>query len=274
MKYSADYSTLLNLFIQLVQSQADKDIAQGDEWLNDAQTLSIKLFRHLISMQTLAAGSTVERDDIPILFFIDHSSVKVVARAALETYLVFFFLYGSSDKSLSKFRHKTWQLGGLMDRQTMHASNPKNRKKLSDEKILSEEIKLEIQNSFEFQSYSAKQQQKLLLGDWRVGKSWIDLGVEAGFHQQYFKEVYGYLCGYSHSSYLSALQVGEANSIDSQKLLTRGILGIGLVIMAHHAFSYSSAFNLTETLLSKNIAAKKTADVWRFEPEDMDILYK
>lgn len=274
MKYNADYSTLLNLFIQLVESQANKDIAHGDEWWNDAQTLSIKLFRHLISMQTLAAGSTVERDNIPILFFIDHSSVKVVARAALETYLVFFYLYGNADRNLSQFRHKTWRLGGLLDRQNAHASINRHLKVLSEEKLLGEAIKLEIQKSPEFQTYSSKQQLKLLAGDWKIGKSWIDLGVEAGFHERFFKDIYGYLCGYSHSSYISALQVGEANTIEAQKLLTHGILGIGVTIMARHAFSYSKAFGLTETLLCENLAAKQIAEKWHYGPEDMDSIYK
>ena len=90
MSSDADYSTLLDLFIRLVESQAGKKIKSGVEWLNDAQVLATKPFRHLVSMQALAAGATIEHDGIPRVFFVDHASVKVVARAALETYLVFF----------------------------------------------------------------------------------------------------------------------------------------------------------------------------------------
>ncbi|UUZ77851.1 hypothetical protein LP414_13120 [Polaromonas sp. P1(28)-13] len=95
MHYSADYSTLLDLFIRLVQSQAGKRIESGEAWRNDAQTLSVKLFRHLVSIQTLATGATVEQNHVPTVFFVDHASVKVVARAALETYLVFFICTGT-----------------------------------------------------------------------------------------------------------------------------------------------------------------------------------
>lgn len=55
-----DYSTLLGLFIQLVDSQAGRNIPAGDAWLNDAQLLATKLFQHLVSMQSLANGATVD----------------------------------------------------------------------------------------------------------------------------------------------------------------------------------------------------------------------
>lgn len=274
MPYSADYSLLLELFIQLVQAQEGRPITPGEEWWNDAQTLSIKLFRHLVSMQTLAAGATVEHNNAPLVFFVDHASVKVVARAALETYLVFFYLYGSVDYSLSKFRHKTWRLGGLLDRQHSHASTDEYRKKLVTEKKEIELLKFEIEADPHFQTYTQKQRSKLLEGDWRIGSgSWANLGREAGFHDKYFKNIYSYLCGYSHSSYISAMQVGQADSIETQKLLTQGILGIGVVIMAHYAFTYSHAFNLAETVFSCNPEAKRIIEKWRLGPKEMAPIY-
>ena len=269
MSSGADYSTLLDLFIRLVESQAGKKIKSGDEWLNDAQVLATKLFRHLVSMQTLAAGATVEHDGIPAVFFVDHASVKVVARAALETYLVFFYLYGNSDQSLCEFRHKTWCLGGLVDRQQYHVSTEQGREVLAREKKKIEELKFEIESSPEICTYTEKQRKKLLEGEWRIGNGWADLGVCAGFHEKYFKNIYGYLCGYSHSSYLSALQVGQAQSIADQQMLTQSILGIGVVLMAHFAFSYSAAFNTASAALSANPSAMRVAEKWRFGSEDM-----
>ena len=269
MSYDADYSTLLDLFIRLVESQAGKKIESRDEWLNDAQILATKLFRHLVSMQTVAAGATVERNGMPKVFFVDHASVKVVARAALETYLVFFYLYGNSDRSLSEFRHKTWRLGGLADRQQFHTSTEQGREVLAHEKKELEELRAEIESSPYILTYTDKQRQKLIAGDWRIGNGWADLSISAGFHEKYFKNIYGYLCGYSHSSYLSALQVGQAQSIEDQQMLTQPILGIGVVLMAHFAFSYSSAFSTANAILSANLSAKRVAEKWRFGPEDM-----
>jgi hypothetical protein len=269
----SDYSTLLDLFIRLVESQAGKEIQPGAEWLNDAQVLATKLFRHLVSMQTLASGATVEHDGIPAVFFVDHASVKVVARAALETYLVFFYLYGNSNRSLCDFRHKTWCLGGLIDRQQFHVSTEQGREVLASEKTRIEELRANIEASPEFLGYSDKQRRKLLEGEWRIGIGWADLGVSAGFHQKYFKDVYAYLCGYSHSSYLSALQVGQAQSIEEQQMLTRAILGVGVVLMAHFAFTYSVAFDSASGVLSADPVARRVAEKWRFGPVDMAVIY-
>ncbi|MES2364061.1 MAG: DUF5677 domain-containing protein [Pseudomonadota bacterium] len=273
MHYNASYSTLLDLFIRLIQSQAGKKIECGEAWRNDAQTLSVKLFRHLVSMQMLATGATIEQNHVPAVFFVDHASVKVVARAALETYLVFFYLYGTADRALSDFRHKTWRLGGLADRQLIHTSTAENRETLVREKQIIYRLKSEIEATPQFQAYTPKQRAKLLEGDWRVGNGWSDLGVQAGFHETYFKNIYGYLCGYSHSSYLSALQVGQAQSIEEQQMLTQSILGIGVVIMAHFSFSYADAFSSAGEVLSANTEAKQIAEKWRFGPKDMAAIY-
>jgi AraC-like DNA-binding protein len=273
MSCSTDYSTLLDLFIRLVQSQAEKKIEPGEEWLNDAQTLSVKLFRHLVSMQTIAAGATVEQNKIPTIFFVDHASVKVVARAALETYLVFFYLYGSADRATSEFRHKTWRLAGLVDRQLFHVSTDEHREALANEKQQIDALKAEIEKAPQLQAYTLKQRAKLLEGDWRVGNSWSDLSLQAGFYEKYFKDIYGYLCGYSHSSYLSALQTGQAQTIEDQQMLTQAILSIGVFIMAHFAFSYSSAFVSASAVLAANSGAKRVAEKWQFGPEDMAAVY-
>jgi hypothetical protein len=271
--YDSDYSTLLDLFIRIVQSQAGKRIETAETWKNDAQTLSLKLFRHLSSMQTLAKGTTVVQNSAPSVFFVDHSSVHVVARAALETYLVFFYLYGNADYSLSEFRHKTWCLGGLADRQKHHASSIEHREILDKEKHEIDRLKSEIESAPHFQAYPCELRPKLLKGNWRIGNSWSDLGVKAGFHEKYFKNIYGYLCGYSHSSYISALQVGEAKLIEDQKMLAQSILGIGVVIMAHFAFSYSVTFSSAGDVLSANSQATLIAKKWRFGHEDMAAIY-
>ena len=186
MSTDTDYSTLLDLLIRLVQSQADQRIELGGEWLNDAQVLSITLFRHLVSMQTLATCAIVEQDEIPTVFFVDHASVKVVARAALETYLVFYYIFGCTDRSLSEFRHKTWQLGGLADRQEFHTSIAEHRAILIAEKQKIARLWSEIESSPHIHAYTQKQRAKLLKGEWRIGKGWADLSAIAGFHAKYF----------------------------------------------------------------------------------------
>jgi hypothetical protein len=144
---------------------------------------------------------------------------------------------------------------------------------LAREKKRIEELKSEIASSPEICNYTDKQRKKLLGGEWRIGNGWADLGVSAGFHNKYFNNVYGYLCGYSHSSYLSALQVGQAQSTNDQQMLTQAILGIGIVLMAHFAFSYSAAFSSASTVLHAYPSELRIAEKWRFGHENMAKIY-
>lgn len=269
MPYEPDYTTLVNLFVELVDSQAGKEIANNEAWKNDAQVLSSKLFQHLVSMRLLAKGVTIENPGIPDYYFVDHSSIKVVARAALETYLVFYYIFCNEQESLSRFRHRTWNLAGLMDRQKYHTFGAEAREKQDGEKIQINSLIKQIESDPKISSYSKKQKKQLLKGNWKIGISWIEFGVQAGFNEKYFENVYSYLCGYSHSSYASALQVRQAQSIDDQNRLTQSIMGIGVLIMAQFTFTYSGLFGSTTSVLKKNAAAVRIAEKWRFGAADM-----
>ena len=269
----------LELFIQLVESQNGKGIEAGEEWLNDAQVLATKLFQHLVSMQCLSMGSTVETQDIARVHFIDHASVKVIARAALETYLVFFFIYGEPDqhgkinRELSKFRHNTWHLGGLVDRQRYVVNSEEGREALAVEERAIGLLRSEIEASPYLSTFGAKHRRQLSNGIWRAGLSWSGLGVKAGFHEDYFRNIYNYLCGYSHSSYASALQVRQAKSIDDQRWLIWIILQIGMVLMTHFSFIYPTVFTDANAILPNNSAARAIAAKWRFEHDDFRVIY-
>lgn len=273
MPPSRDFPTLLTLVVRLIQSRAGTKIETGEAWLNNAQILSIKMLRHLVSMHSLATGATIEQADSPVINYIDHASVKVIARAAFETYLVFFFIYGDPDRNLSEFRYKIWELGGLMDRQQFHTIVPEHHAKLAEEKTAIDKLRAEILISPYLQTYTEKQRQRLLQGDWRIGNGWSNLGVSAGFHKKYFNNVYGYLCGYSHSSYISALQIGQAESIDDQRALTQTILDTGAVVMAHFAFTYSELFPKAGSVLTENQEMAAVAKNWRFGVKAMAKIY-
>ena len=273
MSYDADYSTLLSLFMRLVDSQAGEKLGPEDAWLNDAQVLAKKLFGHLVSMQSIASVTKVDNSENQTIVFVDHPSVKVVGRAALETYLVFYYLYGNQDFSLSKFRHNTWHLAGLIDRQNHRISTLEGFETQAREKGSIEEIKEEIQTSSHFLKYTKKQRKGLLQSNWRLGISWVGIGMSAGFHEKYFRNIYSYFCGYAHSSYSSALQVREACSVKDQQMITQPILGIGVVLVAHFAFAYSSVFKQAEAVLPADRLAQGVAEKWRFGQEDMAEIY-
>lgn len=273
MPYDAEYSELLPLFIKLIESQNGREIQPGREWLTDAQVLSVKLFQHLVSMKSLADGASIEVPNLISTTYIDHASIKVVARAALETYLVFFFIYGTQDQDQSQFRHNVWYYSGLADREKYVTNSAHAHEVLAVERQAMNNLCAEIKTSPYYSDFTVKQQRQLLKGAWRTGVTWSDLGINAGFHAQYFNNIYNYLCGYSHSSYASALQVSQAQSIEDQQMLARPILGIGVVLMSHFTFTYPTVFPDADAILAANPVPRSVAEKWRFGPEDMAEVY-
>lgn len=267
------YPILLDLMVRLVESQSGKPISPGEAWRNDAQTLSLKLFRHLVSMQTLSNGATVNCSNGLKLSHIDHGSVIVVTRAAVETYLVWHYIYGQSDRALAHFRYMTWRLAGLMERQNHHIVLPEAIVKRNAEKPFVDKLRADILASKFFGAFSSRQQKKILDGDWKIAVSTGDLAVSAGIHGTYFKNMYGYLCSYSHASYVSAMQTGEAKDLEELVQLTRAILGIGVVVMAHFACNYPNQFPEAAAVFAADSEAKAVAEKWAFTADDMAATY-
>ena len=271
--FDVERRVLLGCIVDLVESQAGQPITEANEWRNNAQALSKKLFGHFVAVDVLSGKLTVVLQNDESIELFDHGSLKVIVRAALETYLVFFYIYCSGNDGVGQFRHATWQLGGLTDRQKLYTKMPAHREKLELERLEITRLQEQIAAAPDFQEYTVGQQSKLLVGEWKIGNSWSNLAKTAGFHEVYFRNIYRYLCGYSHSSYASTLQVAQAQHLEEQMLLANSILGVAVVIMSHFCFSYSSAFPSAMPVLQKDLEAKRTAAIWRFGREDMAHLY-
>ena len=269
MRLQADYLTLMELLFQLIEFRSGGNIEPENEWLNDAQALSIKLYDHLTSILRLAQGGSIDTSSTLQTNYIDHASVQVVTRAALESYLVFFFIYGKNNKSLSQFRHKIWRLAGLMDRQKYGGLDERGRAIIAQESEVIQQLRFEITQSEHLKRFSIKQRRQLLEGRWQVGSKWKDLAEQAGFHGQYFENKYNYFCGYSHSSYASVLQVNAARSPEAQQILTNGSLGVGLILMAHFSHNYTRLFPKVNPVIVYNEEAINLAETYRFDREDM-----
>ncbi|SEI14723.1 DUF5677 domain-containing protein [Paraburkholderia hospita] len=265
------FTNLLQLLIAMVQSQAGIRIPKGLEWQNDRQTLAKKLAFHLHTIRTLGGGSKLEIDGLQTPF-VDHGSIKVLARSVLENYIVFAFIFGDPSLEVSRFRHMTWRLAGLMDRQRRIPLTAENRQKLAGELMEVEALRREIEAHSIFAGHSTKERKALAKGDWSAGKQWHELAVEAGLHQRYFRNIYGYLCDYSHSSYAAALQVGEASTVEQQRAISNGMFGMLNMTMAHFVAVYAKLFESARQLLEQS-PVRETAERWRFTAAQLDAIY-
>ncbi|HBO3957639.1 DUF5677 domain-containing protein [Pseudomonas aeruginosa] len=271
-----DFDILLSLMVRMVQAQAGNDIPPGDEWINDAQVLANKLFMQLCSARSLLNATEVTLADGQGASFLDHSSVSILARACLESYIVFHWIFQSDDRELRRFRHSIWRLGGLLDRVGTHPSTEDSRRKVAQTILEADELRTEIEASpYLSRSYTSKQCRKVLDGDWRIGWSWTDGAVQAGFNRKFFENVYGHLCGYAHSSFISTLQIRQAKGIGEQYMLGEAAFQICLHVIARFIHLHKSLFPASEAaFIASPRGVQSTARIWNFQGADMDGLYE
>jgi hypothetical protein len=270
----ANLRDLLTATAHVVNAQRGQPIPPGEGWRNDAQATAVKLFRHLHTVRELC---DLKRFSLPggaELPFVDHSSATVVTRAALETFLVFSHVYGAEDGTLAEFRHAQWKLAGLTDRQEMIALSADNRRKLKEEGETVEVLREAIARSPHFAARSPNHQAALLEGKWRVGLSWTDLGVAAGFGRKFFANTYSFLCGHSHCSWASVLQVRDSlDSIPDQRSLTGSLAGVAAMADALFIESYCRAFPMGGAKLLTDDTARFLVDRWTVLARGVSDLY-
>lgn len=259
---------LLNLIVQLTNSQAGKDVPAASPWMNDAQVLALKFYYHLTSLHVLVQPVEVVMPQ-GTASHIDHSSVLVLSRAALETFLTFAHVFGCSECDLREFRHMAWRCAGLLDRQKLQASArlPQSKQRLIDEGASIETLRAEMQVHARWVQYAEKERAAFLKGEWRAGRGWTAIGVEAGFHPVHIRELYSFLCGYSHTSWLSILQIRDARELPQQAAMTAMSVSNACVLMSFFALHYVALFPDAERVLAAYPEATVLVQKWNLRAE-------
>jgi hypothetical protein len=258
-----DSRALLHTTVQLIESQARRDIPAGRLWMGDAQVLARKFYYHLASLHVLTQPVKVGFPEMTVEH-IDHGSVLVLVRAALETLLTFTHVYGGSDADRCEFRHLAWKCAGLIDRQDLHASasQAQNRQKLIDEAAQIAALHAAMQAHGCWAQHTDREQRALLKGNWRPGLGWVALGEAAGFHPVQIGDLYSYLCGYSHSSWLSVLQVRDAGTLAQQAAMTASSVSTACTLMSFFARHYVALFPDAQAVLDRDPQAGALLTKW------------
>ena len=263
----ADFSILFDLVARLVDAPGGSDIAEGQAWLNDRQTLAKKFIYHLSTIQSIRGGSVLTIDGAPHEFR-DHGSLTILIRAVLENYIVFAYLFGDANMEVCHFRHMCWRYGGLLDRQKLMAITQRARDIQAADKIQSDKLLESIKMHAGFEALSDGARKAIFKGKWDGGQQWRELAVVAGLSPSYFRTVYSYLCDYSHSSYAAALQVGQADSADQEKM-SKSLLGVMNFCMSKFAFLHVGCFDAGLVFLDdakyRHVAKKWNISAERFE---------
>jgi hypothetical protein len=231
--YNKEYIKLLRTLIQI--SEANKGIEPGpDDYNLNADGLLTKFSFHALSILYLSKSTTLlDISENPISFF-DSASLNVLARAALETFLVFHYIFGvPKSEEERELRYLAWILSGLMERQKYPVQSPQGKQRLQNEEKDIQSLKKKLEYNLNFKRLKKDQQKDLFKGTkWRF-LSWKDIGLSAGLNETHAKSFYNYLCGYAHAGSISILQIQQANSANNQKALFSASMGLLMIAMAN-----------------------------------------
>ena len=275
-----DYIKLLETLIKVVE--ANKGTAfEEDNRLLDAEGLFKKFMGHAASSLYLLGSTTlpgVKVTDRGVSFF-DSGSINVLGRAALESFLVFHYVFIEPRSDDEKdFRYYLWLHASYIDRQNFPPISEEGKKQLNDEKKTIDTLKEKINNNSFFKQLNKKQKEGLLKkmekgkDAWRLQwqgqkrqwqpQSWSNIGVSAGLSEILAKHFYSFLCMYAHSGCQSAQQVGNAETAEIQKDLCLATMKLIMIAMANMINAYCQMFEKSKDVLQKDEDAKKLIDQW------------
>lgn len=259
MDKEEEYIRLLKILFEV--GEANKGTPAGDDdRILDAEGLFLKFFVHAASLLYLSRSTILS--EVGAGFF-DSASINVIGRAAMETFLTFhhIFIAPASDEDRN-LRYLTWQLSGLLERQSYTIKSLEGTKKLGEELDYINSLKDQIKKNQSFKELDARLEKKILKGKWRLDKSWKDIGISAGFSKRNSKEFYSYLCEYAHSGNLSVLQFRQADNAESQKRLFASTMNFVMIAMANMIQSYCMYFPKCKCVLTQRKDDVMIIDKW------------
>jgi len=237
---------VLNLYYSVVQSL--KGYAPADSRLVRSHGLAAKLFQHAASAFWLSKGTRVPEMPEVAVDFGDHGTIAVIARAAFEAYLTFYYIFlDPRTEDEFEFRFNAWMLAGVAQRERHPFRLAEHRAQLATEKPLRESYRDAIKQTKRFKNLGTRKhgldtQQKVLEGKkWRFHSA-SEIAARAGFGRQYSRTLYEYLSDYAHSGALAALQVSQADSPQVQRTFVESDLRVIMVVLCKMILSFTKRF--------------------------------
>lgn len=256
---------LLNILAKVIDANKDEESKEGLRAL-DTEGLALKFFGHAVSTLYLHRGLNVPGLVIPIANVPDPLSVDVLVRAALETFLVFYYIFiESSDKNEIDLRYRAWELAGLYKRQTFPAYLEENIEKLQKEQIWIEQLKEKIKTNPIFMSYEEKKKnnffKQLEKGYWRY-KGWAKIALSAGFSKLNSEIIYSFLCEHVHSGNISATQVWQSYDFEIRRNLMKSSIDYLNICTANMIKYYCQYFPKSGEYYTENHQEPNIVTLW------------
>lgn len=258
-----DLDILINFYSEIHKSIEGKYL-DGSNGIEYSESIARKTFLHICSAYSLTKGINIQLKNNSEIKIVDSSSIAVLVRASIESYLTFNHIFISpTTESESKYRFDCWDLAGFIERQDFQAIQERNILRKKEEAILIEKKLRIIRKSPHFIKISEKQKKQIEKGKWKINFNWNQLAVNAGFEENYFKDFYSYLCSYAHTGRLSSLQTMQTTEYKQQKDNAENFLIHSLIILAKYIYDYVNLIPQLKPTFENNILGKNTVLKWK-----------
>jgi hypothetical protein len=178
------------------------------------EPLLFKFCFHTISTVNLFYGT-----DLPLLVnnkpfkIFDEPSMLALFRSSLENYLTFYYLYVDNiPKEEQTFRMLVYRYSGTKQRSEFIVNTLAEKEKQKRESEYCEILKQQVSSNEFFKMYNSEKQRLILEGKKpRLFETWKSILQRSHLHSELFRNIYSYKSIYSHSEFISLLQMKESN---------------------------------------------------------------
>jgi len=266
MQPESIYSDYLGIIEKLVEkNSATKQM--GGKGRHFQHEMFVKYAFHLASILTLEYGSRFSKSDSSKRAY-DYSSVIVLFRAALETYLTYYYIFCDSiDEDERSFRFHSWLIDGLNFRQSIDVSfSAELQQKKTNEAIeILDSIKI-IEDTAAFRRLSEKQKGLVIAKKRWIRPGWADIIAKTGIDEYWAKTFYALFSGYAHTTSYSIMQFKDATIENEGKQLNSSFASLIYMVSALFIESYMKDFKLANIL---NIEETEMIEAWTWLSKHM-----
>ena len=222
-----------------------------------ADTFARKVFQHAASAFMLWSQATQVRVtgiDKLLDLTCDWPSMEVLARACLETYLAFHYIYiePGADQDAFQFRYHSWIVAGFAKRESFPLIPGEDRKQLADDATALKWHRRRIEKTGYFQSLKPGVRERVLAGrNWPPGVTLSGM-AERVFGPVWGRAVYSYMCSHAHSDALSVVQMKQAVSREDTTGMADTTMSKIALVLAHMTASYAAKFVKARKVLASH----------------------
>jgi hypothetical protein len=219
-----DLRAMHRCFVALIGVLENHQVTLPHQWYEYHQAIAIKFRLNIYSIIELYEI----RDNLPKgVIYHDLSSIYLLNRSLLETYLTFFYCYilpKSDEEGLTNYY--IFKISGLVQRQgygidSPHELSPDSIKQREDEKLKIKEYQLKLENLPFFVNLPFKpaERRKLIEGKYAKRFGFVELIKLSELKDLLFADMWKLYSNYAHCELLGLLQINsygeDPDSIDN-----------------------------------------------------------